>query len=64
MERRHELDKIEQSKLYFSRQIEEDRKFSNDLEYDAAAIEKFAREKYLMKRDNEDLFLIQPLQKK
>ena len=35
-----------------------------DLQFNASAIEKLGREKYLMKRDNEDLFLIQPLEKK
>ncbi len=64
MERVNELHKMEQSKAYFSKQIEENRKFSNDLEFNAATIEKFAREKYLMKRENEDLFLIKPLEKK
>ncbi len=64
MERRHELREIEKSKAYFSRQIEENRKFSNDLEFDAQAIEKYAREKYLMKKDIEDLYIIQPEEKK
>ena len=63
-ERRRELRQIEDSKAYFTRKIEEDRKISKDLQFNAAAIEKYAREKYLMKRDNEDLFLIQPLEKK
>jgi cell division protein DivIC len=64
MERRGELNELRQSKQYFEKQIAENRKFSKDLQFNASAIEKYAREKYLMKRDNEDLFVIQPLENK
>lgn len=64
MQRRGELSDLRQSKQYFEKQIAENRKFSKDLQFNASAIEKYAREKYLMKRDNEDLFIIQPLEKK
>lgn len=64
MQRRSELNELKQSKAYFEKQIAENRKFSKDLQFNAQAIEKYAREKYLMKRDNEDLFIIQPLEKK
>lgn len=59
MERRGNLTEIEESKAYFAGKIAESRKFSKEIQSDAAAIEKFAREKYLMKRENEDLFLVQ-----
>jgi cell division protein FtsB len=61
-ERRKELKDLQVSKIYFTKQIEEERKFSNALKNNPAAIEKFAREKYLMKRDDEDLYLIQKIQ--
>ena len=64
MERRSELNELKESKAYFEKQIAENRKFSKDLQFNAQAIEKYAREKYLMKRENEDLFIIQPLEKK
>ena len=64
MERRSELDELRQSKQYFEEQIAENRKFSKDLQFNASAIEKYAREKYLMKRENEHLFIIQPLENK
>ena len=64
MQRRSELNELKQSKAYFEKQIAENRKFSKDLQFNAQAIEKYAREKYLMKRDNEDLFIIQSLQEK
>jgi cell division protein DivIC len=64
LERRKELREISQTKEYFAQRIAEDRKFSKDLQFNASAIEKYAREKYLMKRDNEELFLVRPLENK
>ena len=64
IERKSELNELKQSKQYFEKQIAENRKFSKDLQFNASAIEKYARERYLMKRENEDLFIIQPLEKK
>ena len=60
LQRSSELSEIEDSKAYFAQNIEENKKFSQEIQSDAAAIEKFAREKYQMKRENEDLFLIVP----
>jgi cell division protein DivIC len=59
IEKRKELSEIQKSKHYFEGEIEANRKFANDLKTNPAAIEKFAREKYLMKKANEDLFLVQ-----
>lgn len=59
MERRSNLQEIEKSKAYYTQKIAESKKFSQDIQSNAAAIEKFAREKYRMKRDNEDLFIVQ-----
>ena len=59
LERNRNLQEIERSKTYFTQKIAESKKFSHDLQSNAAAIEKYAREKYLMKRENEDLFLVQ-----
>ena len=58
LERQRNLQEIEDNKAYFSQKITESKKFSKDIQTNAAAIEKFAREKYLMKRENEDLFLV------
>ena len=60
---KRDLAEIRESKQYIQERISEDRKFSKDLQFNASAIEKYAREKYLMKKDNEELFLIQPLEK-
>ena len=63
LDRKADLREIEQSKEYFSKKIAEGKKFSSDMRSNTDAVEKFAREKYLMKRDNEDLFLIQKPEK-
>ncbi len=59
-DRRQELENLEKSKTYFGEQIEIERSFSENLRTNPATIEKYAREKYFMKRDGEDLFIIQP----
>jgi cell division protein FtsB len=63
LERKSELQEIEESKEYFAEKIAEGKKFSMDMRFNADAVEKFVREKYLMKRENEDLFLIQQPEK-
>ena len=57
-ERRKELHQLQQSKEYYTTQISSERKELEALKSNPAVIEKYAREKYLMKRDNEELFLI------
>ena len=64
LERRHELQELQKSQQYFTEQIEQERQFSKELKHNPATIEKFAREKYFMKRDGEDLFLVQPVEDK
>lgn len=61
-ERRQYFYQLEESKEYFTQEIQKERKFSQELKNNPAFIEKIAREKYFMKRDNEDLFIIQPAQ--
>jgi cell division protein FtsB len=58
MDRVQELKNLESSKKYYREETEKQRKELEALKNDPAALEKYAREKYLMKRDNEDLFLI------
>ena len=54
----NELHKLEARKLYFEEQIRTVSKELDQLKSNPATLEKYAREKYLMKRDNEDLFVI------
>lgn len=53
-----ELKQLQQSKRYYEQEIAATREELEQLKANAATIEKYAREKYLMKRDNEDLFII------
>jgi cell division protein FtsB len=43
---------------YFQAKIEENRKRIQELKTNNDNLEKFAREQYLMKKDNEDIFII------
>ncbi len=58
MERRKELRELQQSKKHYTTQIATERKELEALKNNPATLEKYAREKYLMKRDNEELFII------
>jgi cell division protein FtsB len=62
-ERTSELHELQESKTYYTAEIAKERKALEELKSNPAGIEKFAREKYMMKRDNEDLFIIQKLEK-
>ena len=63
MARGNELTSLKKSKEYYSEQIAQERKISEELQSNPATIEKYAREKYLMKWENEDLFIVQPIEK-
>ena len=58
-DRTRELRDLRQSKRFYIARIEAERKQLQAIETNPAAVEKIAREKYLMKRDNEELFIIQ-----
>lgn len=58
LDRRKELRELQQSKKHYSTQISAERKELEALKSNPATVEKYAREKYLMKRDNEELFII------
>jgi cell division protein FtsB len=60
LDRKRELRELQQTKTHYSTQIEAEKKELELLKNNPATIEKYAREKYLMKRENEDLFLITP----
>jgi cell division protein FtsB len=61
MQRKKELNALEESKAYYTLEIAKEKKVSEELRSNPAAIEKYARENYLMKRDNEDIFIIQEI---
>ena len=54
------LDKLKTEKVFYQKKIKEDSIYLNELKTNKANLEKFAREKYLMKKENEDIFIIVP----
>lgn len=53
-----QLSKLEQERDFYQKETTEINKELNELTSDKTALEKFAREKYLMKKDNEDVYVI------
>ena len=58
MDRKQELKELQDKKAYYQQEIEKTKKQLADLSNNSAALEKYAREKFLMKRDSEDVFVI------
>ena len=58
MDRQRQLRELLQSKQYFTEQIAIEQATLDNMRTNPATLEKYAREKYLMKRDNEDLYII------
>lgn len=55
---RKALSQLEKDKQYYADEIKKNQAEINELQTNAQSLEKFAREKYLMKKDDEDVFLI------
>ena len=49
---------LEDQKEYYKSEIEKDEASINTLQNDTVFLEKYAREKYYMKKDDEDVFVI------
>ena len=60
MDRQKQLKALLISKNFYQQQIHQTKKNLSDLQNNSAALEKYAREKYLLKRDNEDVFVVVP----
>ena len=52
-----EIDKLENTNEYYHDQIDRDKKVIDNLN-DPDSLEKYAREEYKMKKENEEIFLI------
>jgi len=52
------LHDLEDEKQYYIERIDEDSHRLNELKTDNDNLEKFAREQYFMKKENEDVFVI------
>lgn len=58
MDRKSELNDLQNKKKYYEEQIAQTQQELSDLNNNPAAIEKYAREHFQMKRDNEDVFIV------
>jgi cell division protein DivIC len=58
-ERAGELNKLEAAKKYYQDEIARTKKQLDNLQNNPAAIEKFARERYLLKRDGEEVYMFE-----
>ncbi|TAL46256.1 MAG: septum formation initiator family protein [Chitinophagaceae bacterium] len=58
LERSRELKELQASKQHYQQQMATEKHELEQLKNNPATLEKYAREKYLMKRDNEDLFVV------
>lgn len=52
------LNSLENEKEYYEEKIKEVEKDHNELFGDRESLEKFAREKYLMKKETEDIYIV------
>ncbi len=57
--RKQELKKLETSKNYYQAEIASTKKELQDLTNNSTVLEKIAREKFFLKRPNEDVFIIE-----
>jgi cell division protein FtsB len=59
-EYRTQVNKLKKERDFYKAQTDQVTKELNELTSNRQQLEKFAREKYLMKKDNEDVYLIVP----
>ena len=59
-----DLKNAKDQKEYYQKEIEKDQRSIKELTTDTASLEKFAREKYYLKKEDEDIFLIMKDEKK
>jgi len=50
--------KLNKEKHYYLAEIENNKQYLNELRTNKKSLETFSREKYLMKKDNEDVFIV------
>ncbi len=55
---RNKLHQLQEEKKYYQQEIEKNKEDINELKTNPENLEKFAREKYLMKKENEEIFVI------
>ncbi|OAB81467.1 FtsB family cell division protein [Cochleicola gelatinilyticus] len=53
-----DIDALENNKEFYSEEIKKDKTFIDKMK-DSNEVEKFAREKYYLKKENEDIYIIE-----
>lgn len=53
-----DIDALEDNKEFYKEEIQKDRSFIEKMK-DSTEMERFAREKYFLKKDNEDIYIIE-----
>ncbi|MBS4044397.1 MAG: septum formation initiator family protein [Chitinophagaceae bacterium] len=54
-----DLDNLKTKAAYYKKEIEIAQQELSDIQHNPEALEKFAREKYFLKKDNEDIYIIE-----
>ncbi|MDB4904156.1 MAG: Cell division protein FtsB [Mucilaginibacter sp.] len=55
---RQQVNKLKQEREFYQKETDKVKKDLDELTSDPKKLEKFAREKYLMKKENEDVFVV------
>jgi cell division protein FtsB len=58
-DRAAELKKLEQAKTYYEKEISTTQEQLDNLQSNPGAVEKYARERYLLKREGEEVYLFE-----
>ncbi len=54
----NKINDLKQEKSFYETEIQKNKSALNALKYDTTQLEKYAREKYFMKKDNEDVYVV------
>lgn len=57
-ETKRNIQRLENERDYYIQKIQDDRRKINELQTNNENLEKFAREQYLMKKPNEEIFIV------
>jgi len=56
---RKKLEKLSEDKEYYNKEIEQTHKLKNDLTTNKRAFEKYVRENFFLKRDDEEIIILE-----
>ena len=59
LSKKNEYNSLKEKKLFYVHEIAKAKQELQDFQSNAVAIEKFARERYMLKKDGEDVYIIE-----